>query len=348
MIRRISKYRDSIMGIAILWIVLHHSGLNLPNPLFAIKRSGYGGVDMFLFVSGMGCAYSYLKDKNIIEFYKRRIKRIYPHFLPIMIVYIILHTNSVNPYEWFRNLVGNITGLSFWSGVGISFNWYISAIIFLYAITPILLEVLKSPKRGLVLLFVTFIAGFCFFNTGNMKTCISRIPIYILGLIAGMKLRENDAEQKVSIRNGVIVSGIGILGIGLLFALYRYQSVIPDKLYNVFYPFILITPAIMLWVCWLFDKASPNRAGIAAIRGLSFIGKISLDIYLFHVLLFPYIGEWLEGEYDVISPHPLSLRNIVIWLVATAFVIFISWGYNKFFNEIMKKKPTQSKPQLNL
>lgn len=58
MIHRISKYRDAFMGIAILWIMLHHSNFYLPNPLFGIKRLGYSGVDIFMFVSGLGCAVS--------------------------------------------------------------------------------------------------------------------------------------------------------------------------------------------------------------------------------------------------------------------------------------------------
>ena len=61
MLQKISRHRQSIMGVAILWILLHHSGLNLSGPLFAIKRSGFGGVEMFLFVSGFGCAISLMK-----------------------------------------------------------------------------------------------------------------------------------------------------------------------------------------------------------------------------------------------------------------------------------------------
>ena len=61
MIERVSKYRNALMGISILWIMVHHSGLNLPNPVFALKRTGYAGVDIFMFLSGLGCAVSLRK-----------------------------------------------------------------------------------------------------------------------------------------------------------------------------------------------------------------------------------------------------------------------------------------------
>ena len=58
----LSKYRTLLMGIATLGIIISHSmgfGCFCPNPLLkSIIMHGSLGVDIFLFLSGLGCWYS--------------------------------------------------------------------------------------------------------------------------------------------------------------------------------------------------------------------------------------------------------------------------------------------------
>ena len=50
-----SRYRAALMGIAMLLIMFFHTnGLVRGTLAFAINRCGNVGVDMFLFLSGMG------------------------------------------------------------------------------------------------------------------------------------------------------------------------------------------------------------------------------------------------------------------------------------------------------
>ena len=51
----ISQERSGVFGLAILWIMLFHSSLRFDwPPLHLIKATGYCGVDVFLFLSGIG------------------------------------------------------------------------------------------------------------------------------------------------------------------------------------------------------------------------------------------------------------------------------------------------------
>lgn len=74
MIVSILQYRNVWMGLAILWIVFFHSGLEIL-VLHFVKMSGYGGVDIFVFSSGIGCFYSLDKDQDAERFMIRRIKK---------------------------------------------------------------------------------------------------------------------------------------------------------------------------------------------------------------------------------------------------------------------------------
>lgn len=61
----ISEYRDVLMGIAILWIILFHSTISAPDNLFLramwylfVSFGGGIGVNIFFILSGFGLFYS--------------------------------------------------------------------------------------------------------------------------------------------------------------------------------------------------------------------------------------------------------------------------------------------------
>lgn len=70
-LQEISNHRTALMGIATLMIIVCHapaSGVKMPIYLTKIFGLGNYGVDIFLFLSGIGCYYSLSKapdKKNI-------------------------------------------------------------------------------------------------------------------------------------------------------------------------------------------------------------------------------------------------------------------------------------------
>ena len=60
-----SKYRGVLMGIATIMILIIHSyecNVNYPDVLNGMLKKTYIGVDIFLFVSGLGIWYSLSKN----------------------------------------------------------------------------------------------------------------------------------------------------------------------------------------------------------------------------------------------------------------------------------------------
>ena len=336
MLQKISRHRQSIMGVAILWILLHHSGLNLSGPLFAIKRSGFGGVEMFLFVSGFGCAISLMKNGDIPQFYGRRFRRLYPHYIPVMLAFLLMNLSGAGVLEWTRTVLGNLTGFTYWANVGLNFNWYIFGILAFYIMTPLFLEVLKKKGGWAVLLGLSFAAGFCFAGT-DLRTCVSRLPIYVMGMMAGMRYKKDQEEEKTAAWKYACVFAVGVLGMVMLLGMYRFQDRIPEDLYIVFYPCILTTPAILTVCCLLFDALEKSAAGKWVNKFFSFLGSISLDLYLLHIVLYGRVGEWLEGQYDNTIPMAFSAKNLAIWLGVLAATIVVSKGYSLAVDWCMKK-----------
>lgn len=78
----ITKYRSSLMGIAMLSVFLFHSmGDWMPTMICNIAANGAIGVDVFLFLSSIGLTYSITKNPSVTAFYKRRVLRIMPTYV---------------------------------------------------------------------------------------------------------------------------------------------------------------------------------------------------------------------------------------------------------------------------
>lgn len=329
----VSRYRNAIMGIGILWIVFHHSGIDCQGLLFAIKRTGYAGVDIFLALSGFGCAYSLSKNENASAFFMRRLNKLYPHYIPMLIAFLIIGWNSSNALTAFTDIFGNLTGFSFWAKVGRRFNWYIQAIILFYALTPLLYSIVKHHGiSGLVLsVAVFFICGLCFLKDDELTIAVSRFPIYIVGLFCGY----HGYKQTKTARNSlytILIITLGIAGVFILYYIYYNKDSLP--VYNVFYPCLLITPAIVFMLCSVFGVIEKYRFGERIIAVLSLVGEYSLDIYLFHIVFFKYFGLLLEGKYESELPHTASVINTVLWVLIIAISVVLSIGYGKCVSKI--------------
>ena len=143
----LSKYRTPLMGIAALMIIAVHScdyGVQMPNFIQRILMRGYLGVDIFLFLSGIGCYYSLSKNGSCSKWYKKRLVRI---FIPYTLIQIPFwaYQISIGEFNIEKQLI-NFSTIGFWlHHVG---AWYVALLIPLYLFTPPNLQiVVKWAKR---------------------------------------------------------------------------------------------------------------------------------------------------------------------------------------------------------
>ena len=85
----LSKYRGELMGLAMLFVMLFHVGMDRQSMMYAVHRCGNVGVDMFLFLSGIGLWHAWTKNPSFRRFYWRRYVRIYPAWLIVACAYYI-------------------------------------------------------------------------------------------------------------------------------------------------------------------------------------------------------------------------------------------------------------------
>lgn len=327
MFSKISKYRNAIMGVAILWIVFYHSQFSTESfPTFTsaatfLKSNGFGGVDIFLFVSGFGLFQSLSRDSDTVSFYKRRIRKILPAYLPVLVIWILLNIPSISIKRSPIVLWNNLTGVAFWLQRGPSFNWYILALPAFYLITPVFFKMMERwGKRGeLILLILTIGMDLCFLNRYVM-IAISRYTIFAIGMIAGRCYFE---DISFSPKEEGAFYFLGLLGWGVV---YLVEATVPELLWNYglyWYPFILIAPGSIFLLCRLFDLLDRIKAGRVCRTIFEMMGICSLEIYLIHVKLF----EALK-----------SVRSNWFWCALAGLVIVLGYGYHKSIDFLIERK----------
>lgn len=183
-IKKMIDYRGVWMGLAMLWIMLFHSKMAFAIPALSFfKRIGYGGVDIFLFASGVGNYYSYLKDENPLDFLKRRIVRLAPVYVPFIFVWSARKAmvGEMKPIY----VLGNVLGVQALSSAGKSFNWYLAALAICYVLTPYFATYVKKNNmwKCILLLAGLLLISTAFWNDDKFIVSVSRLPIYVIGMM---------------------------------------------------------------------------------------------------------------------------------------------------------------------
>ena len=204
----ISRFRGELMGAAMLFIILFHVGLPRTDLFFGLRRCGNIGVDIFLFLSGIGLWFSWVKQPSTWSFYRRRLLRILPAWLIMASLYYIPRFNPQTGS--IIDLIGNITiNWNFWLHDELTF-WYIPAIMMLYLWAPPYMKLItKHPiYRWSVVLMVLWCVMVQWIipvhhAVGHLEIFWSRVPIFFLGINFGEMVRRELNEVKYTVRRNI-------------------------------------------------------------------------------------------------------------------------------------------------
>lgn len=329
-VKKLFKYRNICMALAILWIMFRHAGITITNtPIKWIKEFGYGGVDIFLFASGLGCYFSLSKDSNVGSFIKKRFLKIMPTYWCFIGFWIafkkIMETITI------REAIGNILAIQSFTVLENDFNWYISAIWLLYILSPYFVKIadkIKSWKGFLAVVGVLILFSVPFWNSRILIITMTRIPIFFMGMYLAKIADKN--EFKITKLKAIFAIVVMILGFVSLFASYYYFE---NKLWNYglyWYPFILITPGLCLLITYLSYLLEKIRFGNLVLKLLGIIGNNTFEIYLVHILIFSILkrliasGEVVSNIRNWLITLPIIIVCCILLKLLTKFVMFCS------------------------
>ncbi len=277
----VSRYRDELKGLAILWVIFFHSQLILPGNWDLVRQLGYGGVDIFFFIMGFGLYHSLIKNTDLRGYTSRRLWRILPAYLPVLVVWMatMYPTYGLSPTETLRGVAGNLTMTGYWLQTPRVFNWFANGQFFFILIAPVCFALLTNRKKpAAVLVGLLIIAGLIGFACIGQKQLMgaSRLPLFLLGIAFGMDWPVS--KKRGAVRGAYIAAfAVGLTAL-LLFKL-KYTAFLND--FGMYwYPFALITPPLCVFIAWLLNKTEKARALFAPLRVL---GRASFEIYLLNI-----------------------------------------------------------------
>lgn len=323
----LSRFRGPLMGIAMLVVMMFHVGFSRHDTFwFCVNRCGNVGVDMFLFLSGIGLWYAWTKGQpsTLHHFYCRRFVRIYPAWLLLSSLYYIPLYMEGKFSLW--QTVGNILiGWRLWSGFVDEF-WFIPMILVFYLVAPFYMMLIRRQRVWSWLPVVAMV--FCVLlqywkplnmTLGHLEILFSRVPIFLLGINAGQWVKE-DRQLPADAFWLLLLTFVLSLGVCVNFE-DGLRGRFPLFLERMVY--IPLSISAMLLLCKALSHAPQWLTG-----ALTFVGTVSLELYLVHVnfvlkYLRPYnLGYWLT----------LLLMTVIALLLAWLIhklLSFMPWERNR-------------------
>lgn len=325
-----SRYRSALMGAAMLFVMFFHVSMPKSELMYGVVRCGNIGVDMFLFLSGIGLWYAWTKTPRLRHFYWRRYVRIYPAWLLMAALFYIMNYSQYGAKSYspdIPNLVANIlVNWSFWRIDDLTF-WFIPAIMMMYTFAPFYMQlIIRWPSyRWLPVLFMVWAVMVQYYppvhaSVGHVEIFWSRIPIFLIGINCGKWVKEQRTLE-----------GQALGGIALLFVLSFAMCIEFENHWRGRFPLFLermvyIPCSIsgMVLLCQLFRHA-PSWL----LRFLAFVGGISLELYLIHI----------HFVYKYITPFHLGYCLTALLMIAVS--IPLAWLLSKLVDLIVGLLPKE-------
>ncbi len=324
-----SKYRTTLMGIAILGVIIGHSmiWLDVEKSIFTAPFDIFCRLvftEGFLFLSGLGLYYAYTKNNNLPLFFQRRFSRLLIPFICISTPYFI-YTNITENGSIF-NYILDITSLSFWVRGNYCGMWYISLSVILYFLflfyyKTIYNNTINKHIGVTILCLLTILLNYiiyCIYPHYYHLTAIAitKIPMFILGIYIGYYTTK---QQSLTTRGVLIYTAILCILIVTTKVLKGYTPFI-EPYYECFVRIFFMS--LIVYALNLTEQHAITR-GIQSI--FNWLGRYTLELYVIHLLLYDFILRYITA--NNITLHNYAIVAIV-WLVSFTLCIPAQKGIN--------------------
>lgn len=292
----VSKYRAEIMGLSIIWIMLFHSGIPVPDHIILkslwyvfVSFGGGFGVNIFLILSGFGLMYSALKrddrnqEESILSFYKRRVIRILPAYLLVATVYYLIESHGIGAFFY------NLFFLNFIIDGKRDF-WYILAILICYLIFPLYKKWIHKLNFRVIFLLsclmIVLVNLLLYFTVRDLylkwEIFLWRLPCFLIGCHLGIIVYKKQIKDYL-----LLLTLSSLLGI-ILLAVFGYFHA-PAMVERI--ELVLLSLFLINIFCLIFDLT--NRFATVINKIFAFLGKRSLEIYLIHISVGVLLVSWI-------------------------------------------------------
>lgn len=302
--------RQWLMGFAILWVIAFHfcmyGNLLHVGALNFLFGKGYLGVDIFIFLSAYGLCYSFEK-RSLRDFYVQRLRRLFPMYLVFVAVLVTVYA-SLMPYTPVLAGALQLTGLSNFFGMEV--EWYIPALIMIYAMFPLIFRGLEwLYSRGIcwvLALVLCLVLAAPVLSKGIFYLFVIRFPLVVIAIAAFFAVREDSYDK-------LLILFVFAALVGFCFS--------GHEMLNGSQTGMLLLPLILFGLSQL-------RLSLPLGNVMSFLGRHTLEIYLAQNLA---LNQFYAND---------DMSFILKTIVAVGIIIggsVILWGVQEGWNRLVKK-----------
>jgi peptidoglycan/LPS O-acetylase OafA/YrhL len=348
-----SDYRpdiDGVRALAVLAVVLFHAGI----PWI---KGGFVGVDIFFVISGLligSHVYSDIRAGifSIAAFYAKRAKRILPALLALLAVCYIISLAILAPQE-LRSFGGyamaallSCSNILAWSRDNyfaattdqnpLLMTWSLGVEEQFYLLFPVLMLLMARVRRKTIFLLVLLVAVSSFalsvvgtsrFLTATFYLLPTRAWEIAAGVLMAIYQRGRDPRTLYfGQRFADLASAIGLVFIAVSIFLYNSQTSFPG--------IAALLPVLGSVLLLGSPNSRINRVFLSS-RPLTFIGRISYSLYLWHWPLLSFA--------HILSDRPLT---VPMGCTIAAISVLPAWLSYKFVEQPFRKSKTPTRPLL--
>lgn len=295
-----------------LFVILFHVALDRGDPFYGLRRCGNVGVDIFLFLSGVGLWFSWVKTPDVLRFYRRRLLRIVPTWIVVATAFYLPDYLGARRFSHsIVDLIGDITiNWGFWLHDELTF-WYVPAIMALYLAAPWYMRLIQSRPvyRWLPLLMVIWCVMVQWVlpihhAVGHIEIFWSRVPIFFIGINFGEMVRTRRQLPSEAVWL-LLVTFLMTFGTCLYLEQVRHGQ-FPLFVERMLYiPFTVCTVLVMNRIF----RRTPQWVN----RSFRLVGALSLEAYLIHI------------HFVLVYVQPYHLGYWLTFLVTVAITLPIAW-----------------------
>lgn len=326
------KYREDIDGIrayAVIAVIIFHLGF-LPN--------GYLGVDIFFVISGFLITSIIYKDLHIgnfsiLKFYERRIRRIIPLLIFITSVALVIGLILMLPDDLenlaqsavasnfsANNILMLITSSDYWATKNeykpLMHTWSLGVEEQFYLLYPFLLLIVSKIRLRLVVHFLivtSFLSLLLFLFYGNPSSKFYLLQYRFFELSVGGLFAVFFYKRTIS--NTVskylfILSALVLLSC-LIIPIFNNTLLV---ILTTFFSVVLLTTGGHI------EENDFVVRGFFKNKLISYIGKISFSLYLWHQLVFAFSRYAIFEEIDIKAAIILVLLTFVLSILTYHFI----------------------------
>lgn len=345
------KYRPDIDGLrafAVLSVVIFHA---FPNSL----TGGFVGVDVFFVISGYLISSIIIRDVkaqrfSFIDFYKKRILRIFPALIVVLSFCYYVGWETLLPSEFSalgKHIAGGagfISNLLLWSESGyfdISSSlkpllhlWSLGVEEQFYFIWPIIL--ILSFKKGWGFLSCALIVlGISLFYsiytmhsdaTANYYSPVSRFWELMFGVALAILSSENRSFAVITHKNGNLLSIVGFILILASLFLINESMAFPG--------YVAILPVMGASLIIAAGSDAIINKHVLSMRAVVFIGMISYPLYLWHWPLMSFLRIWIGKQ-----PSDMFMFSSIIISLVMAYLTYALVEVPIRFGKVKSRAP---------